>query len=207
VNTCTTCRHGLTPDRATWTTCQSCQTRITRHLDDIAIAWPKLSECLEPARRGTGPRVSGTATWRPPAAEEILDLVGPAGIPTRLHWQYAQVCLARGLVPQRAAPGSDTRVAQALRGIRRHLSWAVQAVDLADVERELAAIAGQLTNVTGGADDTPTVPCPAQLEAGGACTGRLRYDREQHTAACRTCRTVLDPAEWLGHWVKLNAAA
>ncbi|MBP5918807.1 hypothetical protein F3K34_44325 [Streptomyces sp. LBUM 1486] len=207
MNPCTICGYVLHGSRALWTTCQACHDRITQLLADIEQMWPLLADALEPTRGHSGPRVSGTAAHALPIASRILDLIGPMGVPTRLYLRYADIALARRVQPATQPPGAEARLRLALWGIRKHLSWAVQGTDLAELMREAASIADDLRPVTAGADDTPTVPCPAQLEDGGTCTGRLRYDREKHTAACRTCHTVLDPAEWLGYWVKLNAAA
>lgn len=207
MNSCTTCGHGLHDARATWTTCQACQDRITRRLAEIEGAWKVLPDCLEPTRGHSGPRVSGTTHIHAPLpiAGDVLELIGPSGVPTRLYWQYSQMCLARGLAPRTAAAGSDGRFAQALRGIRRHLSWAVQGADLAELSRELGTLASRLSAVTGGVTASG-VSCPAELPDGATCTGQLRYDDATRTARCRTCRTCLDPAEWLDYWMRLNAA-
>lgn len=208
MSTCTTCGHGLHDARATWTTCQACQTRILRQLGEVEELWKVLPDYLEPTRGHSGPRVSGNSrTSAPmPAAEAVLELIGPAGIPTRLYWRYAELAAARGLAPRPSGGGSDARLALALRGIRRHLPWAVQGANLTELSRELGKMLGELHAVTGGTD-TPTVPCPAELPDGGRCTGKMRYDADQRTASCRTCRTELDPSEWLGYWMKTTAAA
>jgi hypothetical protein len=208
VNTCTTCGRSQYDARATWTTCQACQTRIERQLGEIEQLWRALPDHLEPTRGHSGPRVSGSArdTAPLPAVEAVLELMGPAGVPTRLYWRYADLAVARGLAPRPAAAGADYRFAQAVRGIRRHLPWAAQGADLADLARELGKMLGELVAVTGGIANSPTVPCPAELPDGGTCTGRLRYDTERKTAYCRTCRTELDPSEWLGYWMALGAA-
>lgn len=207
VNTCTICRYGLTGDRATWTTCQRCETRIHTALADIERLWLLLPDCLEPARGHSGPRVSGNRAHAPlPAAEQVLNLIGPGGAPSRLYWRYADLALARGLAPRPMPSGADSRLALAVRGIRRHLPWAVQGADLIDLAAELGKLADELTAVTGGSDRAPSVPCPAELPDGGRCEGRLRYEQASGTASCRSCRTVLDPGQWLEVWVQLNAA-
>jgi hypothetical protein len=207
VNACTISGHALTGDRALWTTCQACHGHIAAALADVEQMWPLLSDCLEPARGHTGPRTSGSAAAPLPAAEHVLELIGPAGVPARLYWRYADIATARGYAPARLPTGSDGRLALALRGIRRHLPWAVQAVDLAELDAELRRIVDQLTRVTGGTAPAVAVPCPAELDGGGRCTGRLRYDDQRRTAACRSCRTELDPSEWLALWVKLGQPA
>ncbi|MDX3047535.1 hypothetical protein PV378_13635 [Streptomyces scabiei] len=206
MNICTTCGHGLHDARATWTTCQACQDRITGQLAAIEQLWAVLPNHLEPTRGHSGPRVSGTAAASLPAAEAVLDLIGPGGVPTQLYLRYADITLARGLVPQRRAFGSDALFAQAVRGIRRHLPWAVQGTSLAELSRELGTMLGKLQAVTGGTAPAPAVPCPADLD-GARCTGLLRYDRDRSTAACRTCRTELDPSQWLEYWVQLGQPA
>ncbi|MGW8703185.1 hypothetical protein ACWGOK_40830 [Streptomyces eurythermus] len=208
MNICTCCGGRLGEARATWTTCEACQTRITGWLAELGELWPQLTDCLEPQRGHSGPRVSGTKDWRLPVAEEILDLIGPFGVPTQLYMLYADLALARGLAPRPAASGADSRMSQALRGIRRHLSWAVQAVDLRPLHTELGRLCDQLERTTGGADRHPTIPCPAELpDDAGRCTGRMRYDSRQRTAFCRACGTRLDPHEWLGYWMKLGQPA
>lgn len=204
--TCTICGYVLHGARALWTTCQTCQDRITQLLADIEQMWPLLSDALEPARGHSGPRVSGTAVHTLPIAGKILDLIGPMGVPTRLYYRYADLALARRIQPATMPPGADARVRLALYGIRKHLPWAVQGTDLTELMREASAMADDLQNTTGGAD-TPTVPCPAELPDGSRCTGRMRYDRDRRTAYCRTCRTDLDPGQWLDVWVKLGQPA
>jgi hypothetical protein len=207
LNTCTLCRSALTGGRALWTTCQACQDRITHNLTAIEQAWPLLSDHLEPTRGHSGPRVSGTPAGAMPIGGKILDLIGPLGVPTRLYHRYADLALARNVQPARMPPGADHRVALALWGIRKHLPWAVQGADLTDLHGEVEDMAGDLHRVTGGADDSPAVPCPAELPDGARCTGRLRYDRDRGAASCRTCRTDLDPSQWLEVWVKLGQPA
>lgn len=207
MHTCTICGYALHGARALWTTCQACQDRITSQLAEIEQMWPLLSECLEPQRRGGGQRVSGTVAPALPIDGRILDLIGPMGVPTRLYHRYADLALARRIRPATMPPGADHRVRLALYGIRKHLPWGVQGADLATLSRELDQLGNELRAVTGGAD-TPTVPCPAELpDNGGRCTGKMRYDHDRGTAYCRTCRTELNPGEWLGYWVKLNTAA
>lgn len=203
MNLCTTCGHCLVGGRALWTTCQACQDRITSLLADIEQLWPRLSDALEPSRGHAGQRVSGSTAQPLPIAGRILDLIGPMGIPTRLYHRYADLALARRIRPATMPPGADHRVRLALYGIRKHLSWGVQGTDLAPLAADLDRMAADLAGVTGGAD-TPTVPCPAELPDGARCTGRMRYDRDRGTAYCRTCRTDLDPGQWLEVWVKLG---
>lgn len=204
MNACTICGYVLHGARALWTTCQTCQDRITQLLADIERIWPLLSDALEPTRGHSGPRVSGTATHALPIAGRILDLIGPMGVPTRLYLRYADIALARRVQPATRPPGAEAQLRLALYGIRKHLPWAVQGADLTELMREAASMADDLQAVTGGAD-TPTVPCPAELpDNGGRCAGRMRYDRDRGTAHCRTCRTTLDPSEWLEHAVKLG---
>jgi hypothetical protein len=208
LNTCTTCGHGLVGNRALWTTCQACQDRITQLLTEIEQMWPMLSDVLEPTRGHSGPRVSGTATHALPLAGDVLDLIGPMGVPTRLYHRYADLALARNVRPAHMSPGADHRVALSLWGIRKHLPWAVQGTNVAELVGELDGIARDLARVTGGASPSPAVPCPAEVDdKGGRCTGRMRYDQDRGTAYCRTCRTELDPAQWLEVWVKLGQPA
>jgi len=205
VNTCTTCGRGLHDDRALWSTCQTCQDRINTLLTAIEADWPRLSDALEPTRGHSGPRVSGTADRALPIGGRILDLIGPMGVATRLYYRYASLALARRIQPATMPPGADHRVRLALYGIRKHLPWAVQGADLAELAAELEKIAHDLAAVTGGAPAAPAVPCPAELpDDGGRCTGRMRYDRARGTAHCPACRTSLDPGEWLETWVKLG---
>lgn len=206
MNVCTICGYVLHGTRLLWTTCQTCQDRITRLLADIEQMWPQLSDALEPARGHAGPRVSGTATWSLPVAGRILDLIGPMGVPTRLYHRYADLALARNVRPATMPPGADHRVRLALWGIRKHLPWGVQGADLAALVTELDRIAADLTAVAGGTD-SPTVPCPAELPDGSRCKGRMRYDRARGNAYCRTCRADLNPAEWLEVWVRLGQPA
>lgn len=208
MNTCTTCGHGLHGDRALWTTCQTCQERISYLLVSIEDDWPRLSDCLEPTRGHSGPRVSGTKAHSDPIPSgRILDLIGPLGVPTRLYTRYADLALARRIRPATMPPGADYRVRLALYGIRKHLPWAVQGANLAELAREVDSIAADLRSVVGGDTPAPAVPCPAQLPDKTDCTGKMRYDPDRKTASCRTCRTELDPGEWLGYWVKANEAA
>lgn len=207
MNTCTTCGHGLHGDRALWTTCQACQDHITDRLASAERMWPLLSDALEPTRGHSGPRVSGTSTLGLPAADHILDLIGPLGIPTRLYLRYADLALARHIRPATMPPGADSRVRLALYGIRKHLPWAVQGCDLTDLAREADSVHHDLTRATGSTWPAPAVACPAELPDGGRCTGKMRYDPDRGTASCRTCRTDLDPAAWLEHWVKLGQPA
>lgn len=208
MNVCTTCGHGLTGNRTLWTTCQPCQERIAALLAAIEDDWPRLSDCLEPTRGHSGPRVSGTKTHSDPIPPgKILDLIGPMGVPTRMYMRYANIALARRVRPATMPPGADHRVRLALYGIRKHLPWAVQGVDLAETIRELDAIAAELRQVVGGHTPSPAVPCPAQLPDKSDCPGKMRYDDQRKTASCRTCRTELDPGEWLGYWMKATAEA
>lgn len=207
MNTCTICGHGLTGNRALWTTCQTCQTRLEADLLGIENDWPKLSDALEPTRGHSGPRVSGTPEWSPPIVGKVIDLIGPLGIPTQLYHRYADLALARRIQPATMPPGADARVRLALYGIRKHLPWAVQGMDLTGFQRDIARMHQDLCDVIGPPDDAPRVPCPAQLPDGERCTGRMRYDRDRKTAACRTCGTDLKPAEWLEYWVKLGQPA
>lgn len=207
MNTCTLCGHALLGGRALWTTCQACQNGIEALLDSIETRWPQLADCLEPVRGHSGPRVSGTAAPASLVADHVLALYGPLGVPTRLYHRYAALAVSRRIQPARMPSGEDHRVRLALYGIRKHLPWAVQGASLAELRLELVAIDGDLARVTAAAGPSPSVPCPAQLPDGATCTGRLRYDDAQRTAACRTCRTVLDPSEWLDAWIKHTAAA
>lgn len=207
MNACTICGYALHGARALWTCCQRCQDRITSLLGDIEQMWPRLADALEPIRGHSGPRVSGTAAPASPVADRILALYGPLGVPTRLYHQYAALALARRIQPASLPPGEDHRVRLALYGIRKHLPWAVQGVDLSELPYALDRIARDLTGVTGGTD-SPAVPCPAELpDDAGRCTGRMRYDRDRSTAYCRACRTELMPGEWLEVWVKLGQPA
>lgn len=175
-------------------------------LAEVERLWPLLTDALEPTRGHSGPRVSGSTDRPLPIASRILDLIGPLGIPTRLYHCYADLALARRVQPARMPPGADHRLRLALYGLRKHLPWGVQGADLTTLDRELAKMADDLRAVVGGTD-APTVPCPAELPDGGRCTGRLRYDRDRRTASCHSCRTQLDPHEWLGYWVKLGQPA
>lgn len=205
MNACTLCGHGLAGDRALWSTCQTCQDRIDALLTAIENDWPRLSDALEPIRGYSGPRVSGTSDRALPIGTRILDLMGPMGVATRLYYQYASLALARRIQPATLPPGADHRIRLALYGIRKHLPWAVQGADLAELAAELEKIAHDLASVTGGAPASPAVPCPAELpDDGGRCTGRMRYDQTRGTAHCPACRTSLDPGEWLETWVKLG---
>lgn len=204
MNTCTLCGHGLHDARALWTTCQTCQTRITECLDEIEAMWPLLSDCLEPSRGHSGPRVTRSTDWTPPAAEQVLDLIGPMGVPYRLYLRYADLAAARRLAPQPRPAGADATITRSLRGIRRHLPWAVQAVDLTQTHREVRSITEDLRRVTGGGAQTHRIPCPAELPDDTKCVGQLVYDDSSRTARCRTCGTSLEPTEWLGYWVKLG---
>lgn len=204
MNTCTTCGHGLAGDRSLWTTCQHCQHRITECLGEIETMWPLLSDCLEPSRGHTGPRVSRSTDWTPPAAEQVLDLIGPMGVPHRLYLRYADLAVARRLQPQPRPAGADATVARSLRMIRKHLPWAVQAVDLTEAHRELRSVTEDLRRVTGGGVQTHRIPCPAELPDKSRCVGQLVYDDATRSARCRTCGTSLEPTEWLGYWVKLG---
>lgn len=207
MNTCTLCGYRLTGGRALWTTCQACQDAITRLLADIEQMWPQLSDVLEPTRGNSGPRVSGSTSPSLPLASEVLDLIGPMGVPTRLYLRYADLALARRIQPATQPPGGDARVRLALYGIRKHLPWAVQGTDLTALRTELDAVHRDLTRVTGGAAPAPAVPCPAELPDGARCPGRMRYDRERSTAYCRACGTELDPSEWLDYWMRLGQPA
>lgn len=207
MNACTICGFVLHGARALWTCCQTCQDRILDRLTAIEEAWPKLSEALEPGRAIGGQRVSGSPTPVLPLNGRILALIGPMGVPNSLYLRYADLALARGLRPASRPPGEDARLALALWGIRKHLSWAVQGTDLTELHRVAARLADELGTVTAGGADTPTVPCPAELPDGGRCTGRMRYDRDRSTAYCRACRTELAPGEWLEVWVKLGQPA
>ena len=208
MNACTICGYVLHGARALWTTCQTCQTRITQLLASIERMWPLLSDALEPTRGHSGPRVSGTAVHTLPIAEKILDLIGPMGVPTRLYYRYADIALARRIQPATMPPGADARVRLALYGIRKHLPWAIQGANLAELVVELDSIHRDLTRVTGGTTPSPAVPCPAEVDDNGSrCTGRMRYDQDRGTAYCRACRTELDPSQWLEVWVKLGQPA
>lgn len=171
--------------------------------------WPKLSDVLEPTRGHSGPRVSGTVAHSLPIAGPVLDLIGPMGVPFRLYMRYADLALARRVRPATMPPGADHRVRLALYGIRKHLPWGVQGADLTELSREADQMADELSRVTGGAGAAPVaVPCPAELpDAAGRCTGRMRYDPARKTAYCPSCRTNLDPGEWLGYWLKLGQPA
>jgi hypothetical protein len=204
LSTCTLCGYGLRGDRSLWTTCQACQDTVTQLLADIEQMWPQLSDVLEPARGHSGPRVSGSTSPALPLAADVLDLIGPLGVPTRLYLRYADLALARRIRPATQPPGGDARVRLALYGIRKHLPWAVQGTDLTELRTELDAIHRDLTRVTGGAGAAPSVPCPAELPDGGRCTGRMRYDRDRGTAYCRACTTELNPGEWLDYWMRLG---
>lgn len=204
MSTCTLCGYGLTGDRSLWTTCQLCQTNISRLMVAIEDDWPRLSDALEPTRGHSGPRVSGTPSRPLPIGAKILDLIGPMGVPTRLYFGYASLAVARRIQPATMPPGADARVRLALYGIRKHLPWAVQGHDMRGLTAALDGIAHDLRRVVSEADDSPTIPCPAELPGDVRCTGRLRYDPDRKTAACRTCRTELSPSEWLGYWVKLG---
>jgi hypothetical protein len=207
LHTCTICGHGLHDARALWTTCQACQARIGQLLADIERMWPMLSDVLEPTRGHAGPRVSGSTEAPLPLAGAVIDLIGPMGVPMRLYLRYAALALARHLRPAPMPPAADARVRLALYGLRKHLPWAVQGADLAETATELDHIHRDLTRVTGGAPPAPAVPCPAELPDGARCTGKMRYDQDRRTAYCRGCRTELDPAEWLGYWVRLGQPA
>lgn len=204
MNVCTICGHGLHGDRATWTTCPRCEARITARLDAVPDLWAQLSDSLEPTRGHGGPRVSGSTHPPLPAAEQVLNLIGPGGVPTRLYWRYADISAARGFAPQLMPTGADGRLRLALRGIRRHLSWAVQGCDLRLLDDELGKVVEEMTAVTGGAPRPPAVPCPAELPDGDRCDGRMRYDHARRLASCRTCRTELDPTQWLDTWMALG---
>lgn len=202
---CTTCGSGLSAGRSFWTTCADCQGGIEYELGEIETMWPRLSDALEPVRgNAAGPRVSGTANRPLPIAAHVLDVIGPLGVPGRLYLRYADLAVARHVQPARRPPGADAAVRLALYGIRKHLPWAVQAVDLGNGYRELRSIAEDLRRVTGGDTDTHRIPCPAELPDKARCTGQLVYDTTAKTARCRTCNTRLDPNEWLRYWVKLG---
>lgn len=206
MNTCTTCSYALHGARALWTTCQACQDRITASLAAIEDAWPRLSAALRPERAPAGQRVSGSASPALPLNGRILDLIGPAGAPATLYLRYADLALARGLQPAGRPPGEDARLALALWGIRKHLPWAVQGTDLTQLHHAAARLAEDLRTVLADAP-APSVPCPAEHPDGTRCTGQMRYDRDRNTAYCRTCRTDLNPGQWLEVWVKLGQPA
>ncbi|RIH58439.1 hypothetical protein D3C59_35120 [Streptomyces sp. SHP22-7] len=164
----------------------------------------RLSDVLEPTRGHSGPRVSGSTEPALPIGGRILDLIGPLGVPTRLYYQYASLALARRIQPATMPPGADHRVRLALYGLRKHLPWAVQGLDLTELAGVVDGLARDLASAVAGADRALTVPCPAQLPDGGDCTGRLRYDDTTRTASCRSCRTVLAPSQWLEHALKIG---
>jgi hypothetical protein len=202
LNACTICGYALHGARTLWTTCQTCQDRITAHLTAVEESWPDLADALEPTRGHSGPRVSGTQTWSLPA-EQVLNLIGPGGIPSKLYMRYADLAVARGLQPT-VMPGSpDTRLQVALRGIRRHLPWAVQAVGLRELYDETRQCAVDLKAVVGTEEKEVTVPCPGPAD-GATCLGRLRFDQDRNRAYCRSCRIDLDPLEWLEYAVKIG---
>ncbi|PSK47998.1 hypothetical protein B0E38_06475 [Streptomyces sp. 111WW2] len=200
MSTCTICGHGLSDVRALRTTCEACQDRILSGLTAIEEYWPQLSDALEPSRGHSGPRVSGSPVQSLPA-EQVLNLIGPGGISTRLYERYADLALARGLQPAARPASTDVRLGVALRGIRRHLSWAVQGVDLRPLADEIRTAVGELRAATGHTERAITVPCPGPAD-GQPCDGLLRYDRDRNTAYCRTCRTELEAAAWLEYSLK-----
>ncbi|WP_411132722.1 hypothetical protein [Streptomyces sp. 030-HV] len=202
MRSCTICGHGLSDVRALRTTCEACQSRITQQLALIEGEWPHLADALEPARGHSGPRVSGTPAWTLPA-EQVLNLIGPGGIHSRLYVRYADLAVARGLQPTAMPSGPDARLAVAIRGIRRHLPWAVQAINLRELADEARQCAADLKVALGTAEKEVTVPCPGP-DADAPCLGRLRFDRDRNRAYCRTCRIDLDPGEWLEHALKIG---
>ncbi|MEW1568298.1 hypothetical protein AB0454_35640 [Streptomyces sp. NPDC093509] len=206
MNTCTNCGRGLTGIRALWTTCQACQERLAALLVAIEDDWPRLSDCLEPTGGHSGPRVSGTKEATIPIQNDrVLNLISQQNgqdVPSRLYRQYANLALTRRIRPATKPQGADHRVRLALYGIRKHLPWAVQGANLAGMLQELDAIASDLRQVVGAEPPMPSIPCPAQLPDGSDCAGRMRYDQDRQTVSCRTCRTNLNPAVWIDHWMK-----
>ncbi|RIH58170.1 hypothetical protein D3C59_36855, partial [Streptomyces sp. SHP22-7] len=76
------------------------------------------------------------------------------GVPTRLYYQYASLALARRIQPATMPPGADHRVRLALYGLRKHLPWAVQGLDLT----ELAGVVDGLAATSPLLWPVPTAP-------------------------------------------------
>lgn len=207
---CLVCRRTpLHAERATWTTCQRCEASLRELLAEVQQLWPTLPDHLEPTRGHSGPRVSGNTRTAGsiPAVQAVLDLIGPGGVPDRIHRQYALLCHARGLAPGRPAVGAALRLGVALRGLREHLPWGVQGADLAELHAELRRLVGEMRSATAaGAEPTTQVlgmPCPAVYDDGTVCGGQLRYHRQHRTVRCDDCQCVLDPSQWLAYAVTL----
>ncbi|WP_098010510.1 hypothetical protein [Streptomyces sp. sk226] len=187
---CTVCRDNpLTGTRATFTVCQPCVDRIDQLLDQVEQLWPRLPDFLERGRGHSGPRVSGdtkTSGGIPPA-EDVLDLIGPGGIPDRLSEWDVWIRGQRGLPAAPAMGSADHRFSTALRGLRNHLAWAAANLDLRSLDTALRNMTGAMRAATGDRDEPTTTElgtlCSALTDI-AECGAVLRYDKTTRAVHC-----------------------
>lgn len=199
---CTT--EQLHGSRAGWTVCEPCEASIREDLNTIEHLWLELPRYLVPGRGATGERVaSSPGGSRPPARLDVLDLLGPGGVPDRLAVHEDAWRAARGFHLATFRGNADQRVGAVIGFLRAHLDWACRHYpDVDDLAADLTELIGAVRAATdsGGRRPDPPAPvgvaCPV-LVGGHPCGSGLAFDPCAGTLSCPACGTTQPTTAWL----------
>ncbi|MDP5310401.1 hypothetical protein [Streptomyces poriferorum] len=207
--TCTTpnCGRQLWVNETGRRACRPCEDQTVKRLGELPALFRRLNTTgalMRGAARGGG-ATSGSKTPPIPPRLEVLALLGPGGIATRLRdvedaWRKA---LGWTVAPWRGSPAQA--VPEHIRFLANNLPWACDAYESVgqDVE-ELRRLHAECT----AADLNERRPgrvsigrCPSRFDDGTLCAADLFATAASHRVRCGNCGSRW---ETLGEWKRLR---
>ncbi|MEU8829358.1 hypothetical protein [Streptomyces sp900116325] len=189
--------------------CRPCEDQTSKRLAELPALFGRLNTTgalMRGASRG-GASPSGSKTPPIPPRLEVLSLIGPGGIATRLRdiedaWRTA---LGWTVAPWRGSPAQA--IPEHIKFLANNLPWACDAYDSVgqDIE-ELRRLHAECT----AADLNERRPgrvsigrCPMQIDNDTLCATELTASAASHRVRCGNCGTRW---ETLGEWKQLRQA-
>lgn len=185
--TCTHCTRPLFTNEADRHLCRPCQRRTDQHLAELPHLAQLLTHLLEPAARRTTPRHATHTSPPAPCNLDVLDLLGPGGIPAVTSSWVRDWCDHLGWQPP--TPHTDP-LTQNVAFLRTNLPWAAERHHaIGDFATEIRDLRDRILDILEPEQRARTVgTCPG-------CAHPLRYRPGNTTVRCSGCGSRWDPLD------------
>lgn len=217
--TCLACGHNLWDTELDRYCCQPCEDGTRTRLKQLPALFAQLNQTaalIPGARKTSGAAPSGSRTAPLPLRLDVIDLVGPGGIATRLQaiedsWRQAlgrriqpatdgvRIFASWRSNPARAVPGHvEFLVINLQRACEQYESIGQDIDDIRQLHATCTAIVEQKPKI----GSVKIGVCPVSIDD-GRCAEQLYASARSFKTVCQTCGTTW---EGVHEWRQLRAA-